>query len=722
MSSIHIKHARVWRTDEYNAEWLHNGVKYCRNDPDGKRDFEESLVDKFGPDVARKKLLLYAQVPRRRVFGSPPTDGSLWWAQAAFDLGVSEDALVAYTDYVNLHGLVAPPRTKPPLKRLRGESSISWLSRTLEAQFSGHKPPEMDWATSRALAISEFDRVRDTWEVWHTSPQRFFDEIQQRGKTTILSPQILANPDKDWVRWHKFDDALRGRVYSLTLAHMVWLHASELFEDLFAMGLTTSSRIERAYKKDRHLMLHLIACYGKLEGLALHLWSNMTQVVTASENIARCLIRRRTYRGVPDIQLDKSPVGQAAYDLLNDLEKSVVQIILKSDVRLPNSLCDVLMKELALDPHAADRFDAGAFDIFGELAIVYELVAQMECSTFGKELAACSRALQGTEDDLWAVLCPVKHPDAPEELETQAPWGRVYGAVLIVRDEWRDTCWRINGQGLQGPNGLPARIERLDYLSATELDNLWYFFDEVLWERSKEHMQAGQHRTMVHHFGLYDHKDRGRPTCTGRLLREIVARVRDFKQQMQVTATAVKATAPDTALVPPTLTVAQSGHAYLAQVGSTSKEKIKTRKPGVSAPVSPPVEDLEEEDADGNLPEFLPSGYKLGKKVLKVFHRILEDDALPSAEQNTVGLQKGQIRWDAFEKAMKRIGFSVCQTAGSSVRFDPPAKRARPITFHRPHPDSLLTPHLIKWIGARLNRNYGWTVSTFSQSAGGDPE
>jgi hypothetical protein len=65
----------------------------------------------------------------------------------------------------------------------------------------------------------------------------------------------------------------------------------------------------------------------------------------------------------------------------------------------------------------------------------------------------------------------------------------------------------------------------------------------------------------------------------------------------------------------------------------------------------------------------------------------------------------GQIRWGDFERvgfrssfliisrvyyfvdfsmqAMKRIGFGIAQTAGSSVRFDPPAKAARPITFHR---------------------------------------
>ncbi|KAJ7263806.1 hypothetical protein C8J57DRAFT_1512616 [Mycena rebaudengoi] len=374
MSSIHLKHAKLWQTNEFNAEWIHNGVEYCRRDPDGKRNFEEALIAQFGPKETRRKLLLYAETPRRRVFRPPPAD----W--------VSHEALTAYTEHVNIHELVVPPRTKPAIKRMRGEGSIMrpiWPATKL-LRWTG--PPPEHWRYPSML--------RDTWEVWHTSPERFFDEIHQRGKTTILSPEILENPDKDWVRWHKFDDALRGRVYSLTLSHMVWLDASELLEDLFDMGLSTSSQIERAYKQDRHLMLRLIACYAKMQGLSLHLWSNMTQVISASENIAPCLIRRRTrITGKSEILLDKSPAGEAAHELLNDLERFMVHIIVK-DVRLPFTLCDVLLKELALDPHAADRFDSGAFHIFGEVAIVYEFLSQMEQSTFGQGLMACSCALE----------------------------------------------------------------------------------------------------------------------------------------------------------------------------------------------------------------------------------------------------------------------------------------------------------------------------------------
>ncbi|KAJ7089537.1 hypothetical protein C8R44DRAFT_861405 [Mycena epipterygia] len=623
-----------------------------------------------------------------------------------------------YTEYVNGNDLAAPLRTKPAIKRRRGEGSISWLSRRHEAHLNGHKVPEMDWAVARAIAISEYDRVRDTWESWHSSPQSFFDEILQRGKTTILSPEILAKPDKDWVRLHKIDDAFRGRVYSLTLAHMVWLHASELVEDLFDMELTTSSQIEREYKKDRRLMLRLVACYTKMEGLALHLWSNMGQVVSNSANISPCLVRQRTEKGTPDIHLDKSPAGVAAYDLLNDLERHVVWVITNNS-RLPFPLCDILLKTLAMDPHAADRFDAGTFEIFGELAIVHEFLMQMELSTFGKGLVACAQALKGTEEDLWAVMCPLKRPDVWRKSSSPSQWGMPYIAMVAVRDAWRLAAWRLNMQGVQGSDGLLARIERREYLSPPLFDEMWHTYDMVLWVRSEPYALPGRHREVARHFGLYDVADPARPTCTGALLRERYELAREERKARRAEAKRARAPNPEPVVVPTSQTKAQSGHAYLVEGESAPKEKIKTRKTGVvESPLAAPTE-KSEDDNEEDIPESLPGGYKLGKKVLKIFHRILEDDDTDVGESSHE-LKKGQIRWDAFEKAMKRIGFAVCQTAGSSVRFDPPAKNARPITFHRPHPDSLLTPHLIKWVGARLKRNYGWTVSNFTQGTDND--
>jgi len=144
------------------------------------------------------------------------------------------------------------------------------------------------------------------------------------------------------------------------------------------------------------------------------------------------------------------------------------------------------------------------------------------------------------------------------------------------------------------------------------------------------------------------------------------------------------------------------------------KIKQKTRGTTVVDNESQEPEVQTETDHEGleNFPDVLPAHFKLGKRLLKVFHRVLEDNKEQPGENAP---KKGQLRWGEFERAMKRIGFDVVQTAGSSVRFDPPARTARPITFHRPHPDSLMGPHMIKWLGARLKRCYGWTTATFAQ-------
>ncbi|KAJ6465615.1 hypothetical protein C8R47DRAFT_1201521 [Mycena vitilis] len=738
-SAIHRKRALRWQASEFNAEWIQNAMDYCRTDPQGKRGFEASLVAEFGEEGSRKVLLDCNGPPRRRVTGRAPQEG-VWWAQAAFDLGLSDQAVVMYIRFAHTTDVAAPPRVLPAIKRRRGEGSIEWLARRNRAHIDGHKVPEMDWITARAIAISEFDRVRDTWEGWHTSPEVFFDELLQRGKTIILSPQVLENPDKDWVRRHKIDDAFRGRVYSLTLAHMVWLHASELLEDLIDVGLTTSSQIERAYKKDRKLMLRLIACYSKMEGLSLHLWSNMEQVLSASPNIAPCVVRSRGYRGKPQITRNYSAAGRAAHELLNELEMHIVEMIV-TDGHQAFALCDVLMKALAKDPQAADRFDAGALEVISELAIgehhclrmgIYEFLMQMELSTFGKGLIVCARALDGTEEDLWAHMCPLIPPPLPTHATFNSPWGATYYTTVAVRNIWLKTASALNMQGDRGPNGLLARIERREYLPPANFDEMWATYDLMLWEKSAPRALKGHHRALARHFGLYDVADETRPTCTRRLLREYFARARNLNTEYLARArelnvevktplsagTAGSARVTDHAIVP-SQTVAQSARAYLAESGLTTKEKTKTRKdPGETEPPLKAHETLDEEkEKDEVIPEFLPSGYKLGKKVLKVFHRILEEDDAHGADETDIALQKGQIRWDVFEKAMKRIGFSVCQTAGSSVRFDPPAKCARPITFHRPHPDSLLTPYMIKWIGARLKRNYGWTTAVFTLGA-----
>jgi hypothetical protein len=65
---------------------------------------------------------------------------------------------------------------------------------------------------------------------------------------------------------------------------MTWFHATELFEDLARMGLTTASAIERAYKKDTKLMWRIVTCFARARHLLVMSWGKLRQVVTWSEH------------------------------------------------------------------------------------------------------------------------------------------------------------------------------------------------------------------------------------------------------------------------------------------------------------------------------------------------------------------------------------------------------------------------------------------------------
>ena len=82
---------------------------------------------------------------------------------------------------------------------------------------------------------------------------------------------------------------------------------------------------------------------------------------------------------------------------------------------------------------------------------------------------------------------------------------------------------------------------------------------------------------------------------------------------------------------------------------------------------------------------------------------------------------------------MTRIGFQRKEGAGSSVRFDPDEDiGGNSISFHRcvqvyrchcsasltivrPHPNAILTPAIIRRVGYRLRRRFGWTAANFVQ-------
>jgi hypothetical protein len=76
------------------------------------------------------------------------------------------------------------------------------------------------------------------------------------------------------------------------------------------------------------------------------------------------------------------------------------------------------------------------------------------------------------------------------------------------------------------------------------------------------------------------------------------------------------------------------------------------------------------------------------------------------------------VPWYRFVLAMAQIGFAARHNGGSAVLFEPNSECkwcpfGGKIVFHRPHPDPTLTPLILKFMGKRMHKWFGWSVGTF---------
>ncbi|KAG0698134.1 hypothetical protein DFH29DRAFT_991187 [Suillus ampliporus] len=159
-------------------------------------------------------------------------------------------------------------------------------------------------------------------------------------------------------------------------------------------------------------------------------------------------------------------------------------------------------------------------------------------------------------------------------------------------------------------------------------------------------------------------------------------------------------------------TTAHSGHSYLQEL--SQKEKIKSRPDhanifnrGFLTRGKDKAKDTEDDKDTTNKKHTWFS--KLGKKTTGYMHQLLRagDDE-----------KRGSMKWENFLKVMRDMGFEYDpSTAGSSVRFDPPHKGDRSITFHKPHPDPTLYPVMLKEFGKKLKDYYGWEEEDFLKRA-----
>ncbi|KAJ7084171.1 hypothetical protein C8R43DRAFT_318962 [Mycena crocata] len=716
--------AKEWQTTPFIAEWIDNTFIQCTGE--GKLAFENWVMTKWGAEKGSEMIKeCNKRVPQGKWIAShdsknvSPADKTkfMWQASAAF-YGVTLIAMQNWHQYAGGMNLFHPERTKPPPKRRKGESSGQWMSRVNELLLDGHKLPNVDLDIARRIAISEFDKTRDTLELWRTDSKLFFSDILARTKSIIPSPHVLSM-DGPTAQRTNINDAFRTRLTFLNVVYLAWKDAAELFEYLAEKGLHTASAVERAYQKDSSLVWRFMSVINRTNYMARKMWANFSQLVAASDHYRPLLKTWRDETGLariePNVTAIQRRIRQKTYSSLDDI---VVQFMIEIAPQ-PKGFFQGVEMGLSEDPSQAKNFSAAVFDAMGDVAATNEFVSQFADTPFGNRLTEYAAALESTATDVKGMrsiiyfMDPQKLSRAKVEYWDKA--GEVNRSIREMQEAWSTKVWELSVDPLlqwvedtQGPNGLHESM----VIPLPLFNNMWAGVDTYLWARAKSLERPGEQGRVAREFGLFDPADPKRPMASEYLLRSL-------DPEMGVPVKAQTTPAPYVQNIPvagPGDSIVKSGYAYVSSLlggsGSKEKEKVKTR--GTVVAEEEEEMDGDTEEAAPTLPEVLPTEFKIGKKVLKLFHRVLE----PPEEEKENAPAKGQVRWGDFENAMKRIGFEVVQTAGSSVRFDPPAATARPITFHRPHPDSLLTPHAIKWVGARLKRTYGWTADTFSRGAG----
>ncbi|CAJ2507362.1 Uu.00g085480.m01.CDS01 [Anthostomella pinea] len=145
------------------------------------------------------------------------------------------------------------------------------------------------------------------------------------------------------------------------------------------------------------------------------------------------------------------------------------------------------------------------------------------------------------------------------------------------------------------------------------------------------------------------------------------------------------------------------------------KGKVKTRPADAgSPPTTPIVNESRKEASDGaglgdHTAEEISSPITLSRRANDIFTNMY-----PSTGEEAA---KG-VQWDQFVCVMGDAGFSARNAGGSVVAFENEAYLARGkagrIAFHRPHTEPKVNPVMLKAMGKRMAKRFGWSRERFT--------
>jgi predicted RNA binding protein YcfA (HicA-like mRNA interferase family) len=90
-------------------------------------------------------------------------------------------------------------------------------------------------------------------------------------------------------------------------------------------------------------------------------------------------------------------------------------------------------------------------------------------------------------------------------------------------------------------------------------------------------------------------------------------------------------------------------------------------------------------------------------KTVKFFKRMFS--CLESAQRST--------DWQELVAAMLDSGFSATHSGGSLVTFEDERNKKGSIVLHKPHPETTVDYIMLRTIGKRLTKWFGWGGGTF---------
>ncbi|EPQ51950.1 hypothetical protein GLOTRDRAFT_123057 [Gloeophyllum trabeum ATCC 11539] len=614
MATIYQQRAKRWNTNPWLAEWFSNTFEYCHNCPEGKQAFREesvvsapafnSVLSKFGPAEGRKVLNICTEKPTPR-------------ARSRYANAKGKARLFHLAGYVAEKNLCHPERVLPAVKRRRGESSTAWLA----------------------------DKVRDTMELQRTRPDIFVPGILRRGASTIPSPEILSKPGH-YQEFHRTHDAIRSRMYIFTMSYMTWKDAAELFEDLARQGLTTASAIERAYRQDTKLMWRLVTCFAKADFLKGLLWGTFVQIVSWSDHFSKYFKRWRSQDGVAHVEPNVS------YITKNGFNKSQLdELVFRSfcDSGHTGAFFENLSMLLEEDPTLTRKFDADVFDAMGDLAIVSEFIVNIRDSAFGQTLCKHMKSVLESDslsvNDMFPFVCGI-HPSklSYPSVPPSDFWTAANVMVRAVANAWLQVTGSLDlWEPLHSLN-ISILDPGSNHTLPSVFDAFWTDIDLQLWEMAKALDWPGRTGSVAKKFGLLSPSDPNKPTFLRNLL--IYMDVCEGEER-KAQSTPAPAPVVDVPLAAPRESVAQSGHAFVKEM-NVKGPKAKTRSAGQGKEPSRTQDHNKEEESLESFPLYLPPQFKLGRKVGKIFERLLDPDPETSPDENAP--KKGQIRWGDFER------------------------------------------------------------------------